>query len=238
MLQDGDSLEDHDLARKADAAEIERDKLSDDPDHGGLFQGCFSRPVVRPRIRDLDDGVDRCPHCFFELEDGDCGRCGYHDEDFDEEDLYGEEDDFDDDQSNVSHGLDGAVDALWGPGLQYEDHLTARFFGSEDDEEEGLEEMRSFIDDDEGETYGFESDASNSEDDRSDSDALVERTAGNLSSDLDEASAVETVYDDDSNDGDGGDDSSGESNHSADVFPSAVAPCHLMHARRKANLSH
>ena len=65
---------------------MERDRSSSGA-KGGLFRGCFRRStasrdfpgdyVAREPIRDVEDGVDRCPRCTWELEDGLCQSCGY-----------------------------------------------------------------------------------------------------------------------------------------------------------------
>jgi hypothetical protein len=58
---------------------VQQDKDSKDPRVGGLFKGCFNKHAGRPPLhvlRDQEDGVDRCPACAWELEDGSCQRCG------------------------------------------------------------------------------------------------------------------------------------------------------------------
>ena len=50
----------------------------------GLFPDCFTREERRmpSYIRDLADGVNRCPRCTWEMEDGECASCGFpYDED-------------------------------------------------------------------------------------------------------------------------------------------------------------
>ena len=42
----------------------------------GLFPGLFGRETA---IRDVQDGVLRCPNCTWELEDGLCNACGWSD---------------------------------------------------------------------------------------------------------------------------------------------------------------
>ncbi|EEQ34376.1 RING finger domain-containing protein [Microsporum canis CBS 113480] len=59
----------------AETERVEKDKKNTDPKTGGLFQGCFNK--IKAPIRDNDEGVTRCPGCFWELEDGECMHCGY-----------------------------------------------------------------------------------------------------------------------------------------------------------------
>ena len=73
--------EDHKKWKEEEATVIESDRSTTGP-KGGLFRGCFRshprRPVFRARpIRDAEDGVERCPSCTWELEDGHCESCGY-----------------------------------------------------------------------------------------------------------------------------------------------------------------
>jgi len=63
---------------------VEQDRMNTGPS-GGIFRGCFRTtarrpmmPMIRARpIRDAEDGVERCPSCTWELEDGRCESCGY-----------------------------------------------------------------------------------------------------------------------------------------------------------------
>jgi hypothetical protein len=62
-----------------EAERLERDRANNHPTEGGLFGGLFKpkAPPLQPVI-DIDDGVARCPHCAWELEDGvNCAGCGY-----------------------------------------------------------------------------------------------------------------------------------------------------------------
>lgn len=80
LLPSGETTEDHQKLQREEAEIVEKDKKSKGSPHGGLFRGCFEFPVrVRiPAIQDLEDGVDRCPRCTWELEDGVCHSCGFH----------------------------------------------------------------------------------------------------------------------------------------------------------------
>jgi hypothetical protein len=70
-------LEQHIKWQKEHADSVARDKANNDRRNGGLWRGYFkSRPRPRRAFRDAEDGVDRCPYCQWELEDGMCQRCG------------------------------------------------------------------------------------------------------------------------------------------------------------------
>ena len=92
LLPEDETTNEHDQAKRAEALQIDTDK---GPGGEGLFKGAFTRPnpafhhptnigPVRP-IRDQEDGVDRCPVCAWELEEGACMHCGYNDSDDDED---------------------------------------------------------------------------------------------------------------------------------------------------------
>ena len=73
--------DDHRKWQEEEAALVERDRTKQGS-KGGLFRGCFragaQRPLIREEIiRDVEDGVNRCPSCAWELEGGHCFRCGY-----------------------------------------------------------------------------------------------------------------------------------------------------------------
>jgi hypothetical protein len=80
LLPPGETIEEHTKWQKEEADACQLDKDNKDPRTGGLFKGCFRtahppRPSLRV-VRDQDDGVDRCPMCAWELEDGECTQCG------------------------------------------------------------------------------------------------------------------------------------------------------------------
>ncbi|KAI9701426.1 MAG: hypothetical protein M1820_006517 [Bogoriella megaspora] len=78
LLAPGDSLEQQRQWQKEEAASVQHDRTNTHPFTGGLFKGCFKNPVGRPMhfpLRDVEDGVDRCPYCHWELEDGECTHC-------------------------------------------------------------------------------------------------------------------------------------------------------------------
>jgi hypothetical protein len=79
-LPPGETAEQHAKWQQEEADAVQQDKDNQDPRVGGLFRGCF-RPTRHPPpslrvIRDQEDGVDRCPLCSWELEDGECQQCG------------------------------------------------------------------------------------------------------------------------------------------------------------------
>ena len=78
LLPDGETAEEHHTYVREEAEIVAKDKASTDPRTGGLFKGCFKRgrhSMLGP-IHDPGDGVDRCPLCHWELEDGYCNQCG------------------------------------------------------------------------------------------------------------------------------------------------------------------
>ena len=82
LMPVGETTEEHKQWQDEEAALVERDRSS----RVGLFRGCFRMLTRRPitlaaPVRDDEDNVDRCPRCTWELEDGQCGSCGYAVED-------------------------------------------------------------------------------------------------------------------------------------------------------------
>lgn len=81
LLPPGETLEEHKKWQQDDADAVQKDRENTDPRTGGLFKGLFNAPLhpLRPSlhiVRDQEDGVDRCPICTWELEDGGCTQCG------------------------------------------------------------------------------------------------------------------------------------------------------------------
>jgi hypothetical protein len=79
LLPAGETLEQHTKWQKDHADIIQQDRNNPEPRKGGLWRGFFRRVgprIPRPALRDVEDGVDRCPYCQWELEDGMCQRCG------------------------------------------------------------------------------------------------------------------------------------------------------------------
>jgi len=82
LLPPGETLEEHKKWQKEEADAVQQDKDNTDTRTGGLFRGCFKTHSLHGRgpslqvLRDQEDGVDRCPVCTWELEDGGCQQCG------------------------------------------------------------------------------------------------------------------------------------------------------------------
>lgn len=78
LMPVGETTKEHKKWQEEEATLVEKDRATTGP-NGGLFRGCFK--LTRRRqlavIRDDEDGVDRCPMCTWELEDGLCESCGY-----------------------------------------------------------------------------------------------------------------------------------------------------------------
>lgn len=76
LLPEDETIEEHAEGRRQEAAIIATDKAGP-----GLFKGVFGKGrrygVHLDAIRDAADGVERCPLCTWELEDGECLHCGY-----------------------------------------------------------------------------------------------------------------------------------------------------------------
>jgi len=76
LLPGGETTGDHRKWQREEMELVERDKNNTDRSVGGLFRGSFKSPHLNLRaIRDDEDGVERCPRCMWELEDGLCLRC-------------------------------------------------------------------------------------------------------------------------------------------------------------------
>ncbi|WEW61280.1 E3 ubiquitin ligase [Emydomyces testavorans] len=103
LLEKNETTAEHMTNQLQETERIDSDKKNADPETGGLFQGCFKNIVIPGMpIRDLADGVDRCPECAWELEDGDCIRCGYARDGWgDEDDYHGSDDYFDSDDESA-----------------------------------------------------------------------------------------------------------------------------------------
>ncbi|KAL4944913.1 hypothetical protein BDV06DRAFT_186106 [Aspergillus oleicola] len=94
LLDKGETTDQHVAHQSEEAGRIETDKRNTNPNDGGLFKGIFSKARHHPSapIIDLEDGVVRCPHCSWELEEAGCVNCGYrHDDDSMSDTDYSEE---------------------------------------------------------------------------------------------------------------------------------------------------
>ncbi|KAI9652477.1 MAG: hypothetical protein M1831_006746 [Alyxoria varia] len=126
LTGDENSYEEHLAYQQQEKEIVEADRNSKDERIGGLFKGKFKHRTLEGRlqptrvIHDIDDGVDRCPGCNWEveeIEDGRCTNCGHpiddssdseNDEDFDPDDsahVAATFSDFDEDED-----LDGEID--------------------------------------------------------------------------------------------------------------------------------
>ena len=97
LLDKGETTAEHLLNRQAETEKLDQDKANTNPHTGGLFGGLFKPkgPSLKPLV-DVDDGVMRCPHCQWELEEDACGGCGWvYRPDEDRTDYSGSEDDYD-----------------------------------------------------------------------------------------------------------------------------------------------
>lgn len=94
LLPEDESTAEHDEAKRVEAQLIETDRTTRTDGEPGLFKGAFckAQPHFHGPIRDDEDGVLRCPMCAWEMEDGECGQCGYadHDAEFSDEDQEGD----------------------------------------------------------------------------------------------------------------------------------------------------
>jgi hypothetical protein len=174
LLPEDETVEEHAAGREAEARALAADRAGP-----GLFKGLFYMrrlPIFEPitPIVDAEDGVRRCPLCAWELEDGECGHCGWNpEEDSDDESLEPAEmqsyisDDDDRDISPVEefggilpfavphhvyghhfHDHSEAGDISEG---YDEDDVSARAYSvvdSDDPDNSDDDEMNSFIDDD------------------------------------------------------------------------------------------
>ena len=72
LMPVGETTQEHKRWQEEESALVEKDRAT-----VGLFRGCFRRTRRREwdAIRDDGDGVNRCPECLWELEDGICPQC-------------------------------------------------------------------------------------------------------------------------------------------------------------------
>jgi len=76
LLPCGETTGDHQKWQREETELVEHDRKNADRRVGGLFRGSFKFQHLNLRaIRDDEDGVERCPRCTWELEDGVCLRC-------------------------------------------------------------------------------------------------------------------------------------------------------------------
>lgn len=90
LLPEDETTAEHDEAKRIEAQLIETDRTTRTDGVPGLFKGVFGQAQLQYRgpIRDVEDGVMRCPMCAWEMEDGECGQCGYAEEGFSDGDSF------------------------------------------------------------------------------------------------------------------------------------------------------
>lgn len=180
LLPEEETLEEHRIGKEAESRLVAADRAG-----RGLFKGLFHKNRFPLRglggalhaaaIVDAEDGVVRCPVCAWELEDGECGQCGWN-EDEDDEDFNSDEDDrdispVDDFGGPLDLGRPQNQHLVWGDALDaiseaYGEGPTspAPYSIDDDDSEDDLEDedddddMSSFISNDEGEDHPGEAD--------------------------------------------------------------------------------
>lgn len=151
LLPEDETVHEHQQAREDEAVLLAADRAGP-----GLFKGVFKLPhpahVFFPWARgilDHEDNVMRCPECHWELEDGQCLQCGFHeyepgDSDFDSFDGSGGtphtvDDEFDDDGDELDYEFDVPIGALH-PG--YDSAATdtsGTDYGEDYDEEDDMD---------------------------------------------------------------------------------------------------
>ena len=102
LLPEDETVEDHQRAKDEEAGLLAADRAGP-----GLFKGVFlglepntlASRNWRQGVLDSEDNVVRCPDCHWELEEGTCNRCGFH-----EFDVSDSGSDIEDD------GLEGSID--------------------------------------------------------------------------------------------------------------------------------
>ena len=124
LLPEDETTNEHDEAKREETQQIETDKATGGQ---GLFKGAFTQSkypggarfmqVLGAPIRDVEDGVDRCPVCAWELEDGECNHCGYNDDD--DEDF---SDDDDETRSLATPSIISINDSELDGEIDLEDH--------------------------------------------------------------------------------------------------------------------
>lgn len=145
LNEDGETRELHEKLKAEEASIVEMDRLNQDPDFGGLFKGCFKH-VYQPRfgmVRDVEDGVDRCPNCTWEVEDDAevCDHCGYlFDDEFGEGGPYPETSDDEEEDQDSLVGLEFA-------GIDEED--ASQFEDEDIDEDLAIEDSDALLHQDE-----------------------------------------------------------------------------------------
>ncbi|KAJ9493910.1 E3 ubiquitin ligase [Exophiala xenobiotica] len=154
LLPEDETVHEHQQAREDEAVLLAADRAGP-----GLFKGVFKRPhpahVFFPWARgilDHEDNVMRCPECHWELEDGQCLQCGFHeyepgDSDFDSFDgsagtPHTVDDEFDDEGDEVDYEFDVPIGALHALHPGYDSAATddsGTDYGDDYDEEDDMD---------------------------------------------------------------------------------------------------
>lgn len=154
LLPEDESVQEHDKDKQEAAAQLTKDR-----EGAGLFQGVFNQILpthLRGPIRDLEDGVDRCPMCNWELDHGVCAGCGLdmNESDYESEDteisireididrppqgmFYGVGSDSDDDSSEDESNLSGPNEY---------DHHDDFLDNENEDDVDDLDDMEGMVD--------------------------------------------------------------------------------------------
>jgi hypothetical protein len=90
LLPEDETTAEHDEAKRIEAQLIETDRTTRTDGASGLFKGVFGQAQLQYHgpIHDVEDGVMRCPMCAWEMEDGECGQCGYAEPGFSDGDSF------------------------------------------------------------------------------------------------------------------------------------------------------
>lgn len=111
LLPDGETSDEHHALAREEAKIVLDDKANKDERNGGLFKGIFSRRRERLMpLHDTSDGVERCPRCHWELEDGVCEQCGLDLDVYDSLDGMSDDLDISENSSDGWGGHDGQDD--------------------------------------------------------------------------------------------------------------------------------
>ena len=156
LLPEDETVREHQKAKEEEAVLLAADRAGP-----GLFKGAFwgMEPHMsrardwRGGILDPEDNVVRCPDCHWELEDGGCNRCGFHEFDMSGSGSVSEDDDFDDSSIDTEDEIDddfaATMNAWTAENPRPGDDPTPRVhFSSDDDDEDDDEDddMDGFID--------------------------------------------------------------------------------------------
>lgn len=143
LLAQDETLDQHATLRKEHRDAVLRDKDNKNHLNGGLFKGFFDYRFPRAPIRDSQDGVDRCPDCMWELEDGHCAQCNrYYGPLPDGANFSGFSEDGD--GSDIYRQLEAFGDIIEVDGMEYD----PEFEDAEDDEDwyDQVDQVDQFMD--------------------------------------------------------------------------------------------